>query len=1333
MPRERTPNEMRLETLGFPRLRRIGGDADDSGVLEASKPLALLVYLAMAARPGTTRDSLCDLLWGDKGIDEARALLRQALWTLRRRVPGIDLRATKDVLTLVSTVTLDVREFTEAFDAKEPARALALYGGDFFEGYEAIGGTRFNLWVHSERVRLRAMACGCAQLLARSAIDSGTPADAIQWARRWQQLDPESQQPWCLLIEAAAAMGDTLRARAFSSECQAWLSGESVEPSPELLSALRMARRPAESTVADGTNELRAEFLGREAEFSALHRAWVATTRMGVHHVHIESENGFGRTRLVDEFAAHLRAQGARVLAVRSHISERGVAFASCARIATALSSRPGARGIASGSASVLLALNPALSNSFAGEPSAGPLDARSAGLALSDLLYAVSDDDPFALLLDDVQWMDPESLDALSMTGGTTGKLRLLLVTAARASYPVGVQAEEGSRLRLAAFTPAEVRSLVGSLASLPDSTWTAEFVRELHEAAGGSPAVVIELLRACVDEQFLAIRGGVWHCNATDDVAHFLGGVARRRLFLSLTPLERRILTVLQVAHESLSSTVVARACEHERSAVSTPLLQLEERGLIRTNGEAVTLAAHTLARTVVSDDSEVRTVHRSLGDALRARGLPADRRKALAHLVAGEDWISAGPIAARLLRADGLRRPSDHDVRLLLGPDVPPETVQRVHRLARGSASRRSWQIAGSLVGLLLMVALGVATLRGGPLDTGVRLAVGIPDAGGRWRGGTILLNRRDWDISTPLDVKATSRWSVFLPFIAAHQAPRPGFDAWAEHRVSPDSGEGDIVLVERGRGERRLTYDPGQDRPGTFSPDGRTLVISSTRWSTHGRSALALLDLESSKVTRLTRSEGTDEAGIWHPDGTGIAFSRYLMEEDRLQLCIASIDGLGESCRDCNGWTGLQLLGWTGGDAILAAVDSEGVRTIRRVDQRGESRIIDGLGDAEMRVDPTGEWVLMLLPRTGGRSTLWIAPADAMTERRAVRVDGGTEYTEAQFVLDHVRARYVDTLALVAPVQRLERGVPYQIGARMVRATGEPAEGQRIQWRAQGSGARIDALGVLSAADTGHVDLEASLGGWRIARLTLPVIEGTNRVVFTEDWSGDVFDRWRPYGDPLPTVVVESRGSRALSTNGDGRFYSGAYLRDGVDAVAGVALDAELSTPITSPQWQVLILSLEGVGDSAIPEWDHRTGYPNLGTTWNCSMMYPNGEGPRALREMGPIYQLADALGGDVSTLADGRTWRLRLQLFPDGRCGVAVNGLPLYIVPGSGRVASFSQVRAVRPVIKGASVGTQILVRNVRLVSGVPRDIEWARLLPQDGIWRARRREGSQRP
>ncbi len=109
---------------------------------------------------------------------------------------------------------------------------------------------------------------------------------------------------------------------------------------------------------------------------------------------------------------------------------------------------------------------------------------------------------------------------------------------------------------------------------------------------------------------------------------------------------------------------------------------------------------------------------------------------------------------------------------------------------------------------------------------------------------------------------------------------------------------------------------------------------------------------------------------------------------------------------------------------------------------------------------------------------------------------------------------------------------------------------------------------------------------------------------------------------------------------------------------------------------------------------------------------CGFGYPNGEG------MAPVGRAALNAGGGRRALAADSTWRLgawhriRIQLFPDGECGIAIDGVPVWRSPGRIPVD-----QPYRIVIAGNSADTKVLVGPLQVWRGVRKDIDWALVDP----------------
>jgi hypothetical protein len=175
-------------------------------------------------------------------------------------------------------------------------------------------------------------------------------------------------------------------------------------------------------------------------------------------------------------------------------------------------------------------------------------------------------------------------------------------------------------------------------------------------------------------------------------------------------------------------------------------------------------------------------------------------------------------------------------------------------------------------------------------------------------------------------------------------------------------------------------------------------------------------------------------------------------------------------------------------------------------------------------------------------------------------------------------------------------------------------------------------------------------------------------------------------------------------------GDGAFASGAYSRITLDGQAGAGVEVRVSVPITDVQWQILNIGLAGLDLPRWRRWDHFTGAEpatpdQLYAT--CAFVIPNGEGARSLGA-GTFSSGRESRRVALPWRSADAAWhRVRLQTFPDGRCGLALDGRPVAMLDGP-----MSLDRPLHVVLSGKSVGTTLLVGPLRAWEGVEPGIEW---------------------
>jgi DNA-binding CsgD family transcriptional regulator len=338
----------------------------------------------------------------------------------------------------------------------------------------------------------------------------------------------------------------------------------------------------------------------------------------------IVGDAGVGKTALLGHVAGVAsQRMGMRVLRARGEESEAVLAFAGIADVLLPLRERFAELPQAQRQAlEVCIALSSG--------PAASPLAACAGALGV---LAAAADERPLAVLVDDFQWVDPESRQMLLFAARRLAAERIVMILAVRDQSGVR-PAELGlPLLRIGGLSVAECAELARDVGA----ELSASALRSLVEVTGGNPLAVLENL-----------AGAAGGPGVFEPARLALGGVLEHawgRVFEELPEDTQHALFV--VATDGLSG---GRHVEAALSALQLSLGSLapaERRGLVRTTDGKIQLR-HQLMRPVVVGRTPlwVRTA------ACRALAGVADghvRAWYLAAAATGPDEAAAEALAA------------------------------------------------------------------------------------------------------------------------------------------------------------------------------------------------------------------------------------------------------------------------------------------------------------------------------------------------------------------------------------------------------------------------------------------------------------------------------------------------------------------------------------------------------------------------------------------------------------------------------------------------------------------------------------------------------------
>jgi DNA-binding SARP family transcriptional activator/TolB-like protein len=173
------------------------------------KNRALLAYLAMNAGKELPRSKLINLLWSDRDDSHAHSSLRQALFSLRRDLTGIDpaplVSIGESITADASAISTDVASFERLVTSgsvPDLKRAAELYEGDLLDGV-IVRDPAFEDWLAIERARFRELIID----VLRRLLSHLAGAEAVISASRLIALDQVRESSHCALMRLYIAQG----------------------------------------------------------------------------------------------------------------------------------------------------------------------------------------------------------------------------------------------------------------------------------------------------------------------------------------------------------------------------------------------------------------------------------------------------------------------------------------------------------------------------------------------------------------------------------------------------------------------------------------------------------------------------------------------------------------------------------------------------------------------------------------------------------------------------------------------------------------------------------------------------------------------------------------------------------------------------------------------------------------------------------------------------------------------------------------------------------------------------------------------------------------------
>ncbi len=396
--------------------------------------------------------------------------------------------------------------------------------------------------------------------------------------------------------------------------------------------------------------------IARDEELGRLVAAWRSAVNSEPSTVLVGGEAGIGKSRLVAELAALVRAEGGMVLegASVSLGDDEGLPLAPVAEALRALGRQLPTEALADvvGSAGPSVAhLVPELGLALAsGDPATRPdwVAARMLEAVLG-VLGRVADRQPTLLIVEDIHWADRSTRDVLSFVARTARNERLLVIGTYRTDEihrrhplrPWLAEMERTPRVERMAVPRLDAAAVAGLIGAIRAEPADEMLIRMIAHRSDGNPFYAEELLAA----------GAI---DAPSRLPEDLRDVLLTRV-ATLSDDVTRLLGIAAVGGRSIQHDLLRDVAAIDEQAVEASMREAVAAGIVEAVADGPTASyafRHALLHEAVYDDllpTERRRHHAAYAAAIAARPVPdgvagASQLAALAHHASASHNLTA-----------------------------------------------------------------------------------------------------------------------------------------------------------------------------------------------------------------------------------------------------------------------------------------------------------------------------------------------------------------------------------------------------------------------------------------------------------------------------------------------------------------------------------------------------------------------------------------------------------------------------------------------------------------------------------------------------------------
>jgi len=584
-------------------------------------------------------------------------------------------------------------------------QARALYQGEFLEDQP------YAEWAQLPRSQWRRRYEQLLINLANAYQHNGSLHEAITLCREILTLDNTNETALCLLMRSHASLGERGRALKVYEEVVNVLKEEiGVNPRRETTELARQIKSSEETwieeeevwAITDQQSPSIHPFVGRSNEISQITRLLTLTAAGEGQTVLITGEPGIGKSRLVEVTSVIARKQGFNLLSAQCYQVEQSIPYQALIELVRQMISLDDRwQQLAPVWLRELAILVPEMVEPVVTSPDVAhqldePEESRQARLiqAIFHLFANQTDQSKFLLVVEDIHWADPATLQCLHYISRQIVRFPIeLIITVREESTSINAdlialiqslkRETHVTSLSLARLSETDAIELLGEMSeTATNAGWLGPW---LHKETEGNPFFFISLLQTFREDGLLDnATEENWQALSRADPILTLPDAIRdsvRDRLHRLSQSEQEVLDWMAVYDRHLDFSTLLTITSQPQMTLLNSVEQLTDRQmLVETTGQ-YEFIHHKIREVVYHDLSAARRglYHRYIAETLDASSPSPDEMALLAHHFerGGEKekaltyWMHAGE---RALATYAYQQAARHYERALALTDKP-----------------------------------------------------------------------------------------------------------------------------------------------------------------------------------------------------------------------------------------------------------------------------------------------------------------------------------------------------------------------------------------------------------------------------------------------------------------------------------------------------------------------------------------------------------------------------------------------------------------------------------------------------------------------------------